>query len=89
MRLQRTRRQFVAGVFDRDDRPFVDQDAGEQRDRLLRAADDDDIVRVAHHAAPPREVFADRLTQDPQAGARRIAPTADARRPRQIAVARR
>jgi hypothetical protein len=49
MRLQRARRELVAGILDRDDRPSSIKHAGEQRNRLLRPADDDDVVGVAHH----------------------------------------
>ena len=53
----------VLRFLDRDFGAFVEQDAGSQRQRLLRAVDDQHIGGLGLDAAPPREVIAHRFAQ--------------------------
>jgi hypothetical protein len=72
-------RQLVARLLHHHRIALVQEQARQQRDRLLRAVDDDDVFRRADHPATPREVVSDRLAQRQQPGAARIAPVAAGR----------
>ncbi len=53
----------IAGFFDRDRCAAVDEELGDQMQRLLRAGGDQDLVRLGMNAAPRQHLGADFLQQ--------------------------
>jgi hypothetical protein len=62
-RLERNRRARVARVLDDRAVARIEQQARDEVEALLRAVDDDDLLRVAGEAARPVQVFGKRLAQ--------------------------
>src|SRR5205823_148749 len=65
--IERSARAEVARVFDPDGVAAIEQQHGERVQRLLRAVEDDDVIRLAADAAELREMSRDRRTKCRQA----------------------